>query len=112
MKDMMVRNSEPQAVSVFFQGKLGNATASASFIDRWWVDRVFVPENMRGNGLGKKLLLEVLDLIRERGGGRVEVCPGGYNMKYRDQKAFYQSCGFVEVEKGRMEITVKSKDPR
>lgn len=110
----IIRSTDTHAAIVTYIGKsrFERATASASQMpDCWWVDRVFVYPSLRRKGLGRKLVNEMLELIRARGGGRVVVCPGGYNMKYAEQRAFYEACGFCEVESdevesGILEITV------
>ena len=48
----------------------------------------------------------MLERIKERGGGLVVVCPGGYNTPYSQQRAFYEKCGFRQTEPGKMEIRV------
>lgn len=82
-----------------------NATASASDLGtHWWIDRVWICPDWRRKGLGRFLVLELLAMVKARGGKRIIVAPGGYNMRYRDQRAFYESCGFAEFERGAMEI--------
>ena len=110
-RDCYYSRSESRSVCMYFRDDhypfRYRATASASNVgEYWWVDRVFVTPELRGCGFGKGLLTEVLDMIRERGGGLVRVCPGGYNMKYSDQFKFYEACGFKEARPGEMVITV------
>jgi predicted GNAT family acetyltransferase len=101
----------PQSISASFYDVVNRfryrATASVSNIGSyWWVDRVFVSEELRGRGFGKGLLTEVLDTIKAHGGGLVRVCPGGYNIPFRNQVAFYRSCGFEKVQPGMLERTI------
>lgn len=106
----IIRSQCTQSVSAYYQRgpyRFQNATASVSLTaDHWWIDRVFVSPGLRGKGVGKTLLLDVIERAREHTPGmKFVVCPSGYNMKYSDQKAFYESCGFVETEPGMMERT-------
>ncbi len=106
----IIRSQCPQSVSAYYQRgpyRLQNATASVTLVrGHWWVDRVFVSTALRGEGVGKKLLLDVVERARKHTPGlKFVVAPGGYNMKYSDQKAFYEACGFAEVEPGLMELT-------
>ena len=107
------RNGDSQSVSMYFQGEFWKyrATASASHIGdkKWWVNRVFVSEELRGRGFGKGLLLEVLDLIRAQGGSVVHVCPGGYNIPQKQQFAFYRACGFEEIASGEFAIILSQE---
>ena len=109
----LYRSSDDLSVCVSYfgasngKGSFDNATASATHRPtHWWVDRVFVYPPLRGKGLGKRLVTEMLELVRARGGSTVQVAPGGYNMKYSDQRTFYESCGFTEIEPGLMELTL------
>ncbi|MHC4864623.1 MAG: GNAT family N-acetyltransferase [Planctomycetota bacterium] len=100
----------PQSISASFYGDphwYYKATASASNLgDHWWIDRVFVSEELRGRGFGKGLLTEVLDTLKAHGGSLVKVCPGGYNTPFREQAAFYRACGFEKVQPGMLERTI------
>jgi len=103
----LIRSTEPQSVSVTVphDKRLRSATASASLIwEHWVINRVFVHKELRGRGLGKLVVAEMLKLIQERGGSLVRVSPGGYDLTYEEQRSFYESCGFVEVEDGLMEM--------
>lgn len=109
MGDSYNKSSRPECCSVYCQqgNVFERATASASHLrNRWWIDRVFVSPSLRGKGLGKRMMLDVLAMVKEQGGGLVQVAPGGYNMRYRDQKSFYEACGFAEVKPGLMELTI------
>jgi len=63
----------------------------------WWINRVLVQPDARGKGLGRMVVDEMVELIRNRGGKTVMVCPGGYDIPYADQCAFYEACGFEYV---------------
>lgn len=88
------------AVSVTAAG--GQGTASASKLDdKWWIERVFVREDDRGKGIGKLILNRLLALIPAA--DIVQVAPGGYNIPFKVQCAFYESCGFKQVDDGTWE---------
>lgn len=107
-EDTYYRAEDLQSVSIYFQSAdsmVERATASVSkHPDHWWFDRVFVYPTLRGRGLGKKLVLDVIERASKLGCTKFVVAPGGYNMKYKDQKAFYESCGFVPVKAGLLEL--------
>lgn len=110
--DEYTKTSTPECCAIYCQqgNSFERATASASHIKgRWFIDRVFVFPSLRGKGLGKRMVLDVLTMVKEQGGGLVQVVPGGYNMRYRDQKNFYEACGFAEVKPGLMETTVDGR---
>ena len=56
----------------------------------WWIARVNVHRNYRGQGFGSRLLNALVDAIRNQGGLRIEVAPGGYgedpDKQYRKNK--------------------------
>ena len=68
--------------------------------DVWWINRVFVHKDLRGKGIGKILVEEMIKLIVERGPTTVQVCPGGYDTPFAQQCAFYEACGFEHVLDG------------
>ncbi len=57
------------------------------------IDELIVSENSRGSGIGKRLILAVIDKCRELGCSEVEVSTEKSNAKAR---RFYKSCGFKE----------------
>jgi len=57
------------------------------------IDELIVTEDSRGSGIGKQLILAVMDRCRELGCCEVEVSTEKSNTKAR---AFYESCGFSE----------------
>lgn len=70
--------------------------ASMSLIDDYWfLNRCLVQEPYRRTGLGTRMIGILQDNAR---GLKIVVTPGGYNMKLRDQIAFYESCGFKKVD--------------
>jgi GNAT superfamily N-acetyltransferase len=104
----LVRRREPRSLAVTIianEVRFRNATASVEDMgDHWWVSRVWICPDWRRKGVGRFLVAELLSMVKDRGGKKVVVAPGGYNMKYKDQRAFYEACGFTQVEPGWMEI--------
>lgn len=64
--------------------------------ETWNVCRCFLAPKYRRKGLGRKLLETAFRAIQDRfpGAKWVDVAPGGYDMRYGDQVAFYRACGF------------------
>lgn len=77
--------SEPVGYAIFFQN-------FSTFVGRpgLYLEDLFVLEEHRGRGIGKKLLLEVVGFARERRCGRMEWCVLDWNRPAID---FYQSLG-------------------
>lgn len=67
--------------------------------DNWWVNRAVINgrpgEELRGKGLGSRLLQLALSKAVEMGATRVRVCPSGYNSDYKQQQRFYEKNGFI-----------------
>lgn len=88
----------PESISVSVHiGCLCAANASVDFLPagHWWVSRVFVRPAYRRQGFGSQCLTRAIELIREKSSAPILVAPGGYNMPFEKQKAFYASHGFV-----------------
>ena len=88
----------PEGVTIMlYEGVWSLATASMDFVSDkgyWWINRIFIKEQRRRKGHGSSL---VADLQNNANGYPIVVVPGGYSMKVEDQRAFYESCGFVEA---------------
>lgn len=69
----------------------------------WYVNRVFVPHKFRGQGRGKTLVTTLMEEVTKRGCEKMVLTPGGYDMAYEEQEAFYIKCGFRLIETGLME---------
>ena len=84
----------------------GTAEASQIFWqgdDTWFVNRVLVRPPHRGKGLGKDLVTKLLEETTKRGCKKLVLTPGGYDLPYEQQEAFYLKCGFRLIERGLME---------
>jgi GNAT superfamily N-acetyltransferase len=65
----------------------------------WWIARLLVQEDCRGQGLGGFLVTRVQEHLRAREGFvKLTVAPGGYNSDPARQRAFYERHGFREEE--------------
>lgn len=75
----------------------------------WWIARVFIQECHRGQGLGSRLLQELIRNCTEQGARFIEVVPGGYDSDPVRQRAFYLQNGFKPVgsEKGLLGLRVQ-----
>ncbi len=99
----LIRSNESRCVDVTYwdRGNPVSANACASLMDDvWWINRVVVHKDLRGKGIGKTIVEAMLKMIAERGPATVQVCPGGYDMKFSAQCAFYEACGFEHVLDG------------
>jgi GNAT superfamily N-acetyltransferase len=77
-----------------------NAVVEASLIgDIWWISRAFSHKDLRGKGVGSKLLQLVIKEIKKQGGRYIYVTPGGYDGKKRKQFNFYIKGGFRRATK-------------
>ena len=78
-------------------GFKGRGVAEATEVGGvWWVNRVIVqPENLRGRGIGSRLVEALKQKVKELGGSRLIVCPGGYHDDVESQRRFYERCGFT-----------------
>ena len=94
-----VSTSEYVSVSIR-EGYIGAANASAHLLPegQWWVARVFVHPRFRRGGYGSQCLIRAIELIREHSQAPVIVAPGGYDIPFEEQQAFYARCGFVGGE--------------
>jgi GNAT superfamily N-acetyltransferase len=98
--------STPQHVSVSLHDNgwpAGVAEASDMYDGSWFVNRVLVPQKYRGQGRGKLLVSRLLDEVTKQGCNKLVLTPGGYDLPYEQQEAFYLKCGFRVIEKGLME---------
>lgn len=98
--------STPRCVSVSLaEGGLpaGVAEASNMYDGSWFVNRVLVPHRYRGQGRGKILVTRLLEGVAKQGCTKLVLTPGGYDISYEEQEAFYLKCGFRLIETGLME---------
>lgn len=86
------------SASVVHGYKRSTAEADEIGPGRWYLPRVFVQEEHRGQGLGSKLLQALLHACAEQGAKIVEVAPGGYNVDPVRQRNFYLKNGFKETK--------------
>lgn len=79
---------------------LANACASIFYgePDNWYVNRVIVPKDFRGHGVGGKLLERLKQEVALKGGKKLIVEPGGYAQDLKRQRHFYEKHGFQRVE--------------
>lgn len=78
----------------------GRGTCEASSLggpDQWYVNRALVQGqgNVRGLGIGSRLLSAVKTKAKEMGATRLLVTPGGYGEDPDKQAHFYEKNGFV-----------------
>ena len=67
------------------------------FPSTWWINRVFVSPELRGQGVGSQLL----NTLKENSKGKpILVHYGGYGADPVKQRSFYLSNGFKEQPKG------------
>ncbi len=86
---------------------LGTATAS-NFEqvgeDFWYVNRVKVVDGYQRRGLGPELVKRMAEGVREQGGRRLVVEPGGYGSDPKELAIWYRRQGFADVEPGRLDM--------
>jgi len=75
-------------------------TVSADLINfekkTWWISRALVqPEEFRNQGIGSKMLKNVIDAITLLNGSEIFVIPDGYEYNTKRQFNFYIKNGFV-----------------
>ena len=103
------------ASASFYNGKIDHrGTAEATFVDGvWYVNRVLVqPQELRGRGIGTRLLQTLIRELREKAGAEVLVVdPGGYDGDTDRQRRFYKKSGFVPDHKinGRMILSLRKE---
>lgn len=104
-KPEMTENSCDGCVYVSVRmGALPVATASIDELDEyWWVSRVLVREGYRRQGYGSQCLTRAIELVREKSSKPIVVAPGGYNIPYEQQRAFYARHGFTGAPEMRKE---------
>lgn len=95
--------STPQCVSVMMRAEhnpqsLGIAEASWMWGDEWYLNRVFIPEKYRGQGIGTILVAKLLEETTRQGCKKLVLTPGGYDTPYEVQRDFYLKCGFRLVD--------------
>ena len=102
--------STPDLVSISrtVEGRPFNAgCAEASMMDRktgeWFVNRVFVRKEFRRGGIGREMVASLLSEVTKQGCKKLVLTPGGYDIPYEDQEAFYLKCGFRLIKHGLME---------
>lgn len=57
----------------------------------------------RGQGRGKLLVTRLIEAVTHQGCTKLVLTPGGYDIPYEQQEAFYLKCGFRLIETGLME---------
>jgi ribosomal protein S18 acetylase RimI-like enzyme len=73
---------------------------------RWYLNRVNVHRDDRGQGIGSQLVQKLQEALRERWAleqdrpeaHRLEVTPGGYGSDPASLEKFYAACGFRTVK--------------
>ena len=100
--------STPTYVGIYMRAELNPASlgvAEASQVDdgEWFLNRVFIPEKLRGQGIGTALVAKLLEETTRQGCKKLVLTPGGYDTPYEQQEAFYLKCGFRLIQPGLME---------
>lgn len=90
--------SSTKTLVTLYSTPLGETAAASNIGDFWYVNRVFVPENKRGQGIGTGLVNRLIEEVRKQGGKRMIVEPGGYGVDPHRQVNFYVKLGFTPVQ--------------
>jgi N-acetylglutamate synthase-like GNAT family acetyltransferase len=101
MKTRVIKQGLCVSVSIVDEEKQSIiATAGMDFIQgKWWLARLVVNRAFGRQGLGRSLIQH----LRENADGYpIEVMPGGYDTPREQQFAFYERCGFVNVDENTM----------
>lgn len=69
----------------------GEVPESISTYELHWLSTL---NEYRGHGIGKKLIQEFIDKVKEKGGRKIFVKTSGIEM-YKPTHQFYESCGFA-----------------
>lgn len=82
------------------------ACVEANFIDDdWWISRALVnPKEVRGQGIGGRLLERLKREIKKMDGRHILVTPGGYGGNKRLQRKFYRNHGFDYAGAGILKV--------
>lgn len=70
---------------------------------KYWIEDVVVDEKARGKGYAKQLLQAALDMVREAGGGTIELTSRPSRVAAR---TLYMSIGFQPYETGVFKLKV------
>lgn len=104
MEPRVISNSQSVCILLNDGGRpAGVAEASNMYDGSWYVNRVLVPHKYRGQGRGRVLVTRLLTEVTKQGCTKLVLTPGGYDIPYEQQEAFYLKCGFRLIEKGLME---------
>lgn len=83
---------------------------SCAFRGGLYLNRVNVPEDSRGQGIGSALLDKFIKSSRQAGHRFVIVEPGGYNPHDQGRRVrFYEKHGFVRQEEGFYLLDLEKK---
>ena len=74
-------------------GMVGTQTTSATEL---WLKRLFIKPEIKGKGIGSKLLIKVEEYAAEKGIAEIHT---RFAYWYREAAAFYPAKGFIEVER-------------
>lgn len=89
--------STDTTVSVFYieGGKRSVIDASELYNNHWEINRAFIQPELRGGGVGSKMLQKTLSEIVKKGADYITVTPGGYGSDPEDLYKFYSKSGFI-----------------
>jgi len=79
----------------------------------WWMSRVYVPDRLRGRGVGSKIVGTLIGHVKtlDKRIGRIVVAPGGYGSDPVRLVNFYEKLGFKMIKEGLYAIdTYKFKE--
>lgn len=88
--------SSPHSVSVYcmVDNRRSVIDASELYDGNWEINRAFIQDNMRSNGLGSKMLQRAISEILNNNPKSICVTPGGYGSDVEELYRFYGKNGF------------------
>jgi N-acetylglutamate synthase-like GNAT family acetyltransferase len=86
------------------------STASASWMREtlWEMNRIIVKPHMRRKGVGTALMKALYIEAKKNGATAIYVIPGGYDITYEEQVAFYKSVGFIDSKYNKEKILARN----
>ena len=105
-------SNEPFCVTAYtmHEKPLCMSTASASWMKDtlWEMNRIIVKPHMRRKGIGTALMKALYEEAKKNGATDIYVIPGGYDITYEEQVAFYKSVGFIDSKYNKEKILARN----